>query len=71
MQVLRIEAVAQRVSFHPVHIRRLVRDGKFPAPIRLGENRVAWIEEEVEGWLVAKREERDASAGNQRVRSQV
>ena len=60
MRILRIDSVASRVSFHPVHIRRLVRDKKFPAPIRLGENRVAWIETEIEAWLESKREERDA-----------
>jgi len=60
MRVLRIDAVAAQVSFHPVHIRRLVKDGKFPSPIRLGENRVAWIESEVFAWLVKKREDRDA-----------
>jgi len=52
--------VAARVSFHPVHIRRLVRNNKCPAPIRLGENRVAWIESEIDAWLESKREERDA-----------
>jgi prophage regulatory protein len=60
MRVLKIDAVATRVSFHPVHIRRLVRHDKFPAPIRLGENRVAWIEAEIDEWLEGKRQERDA-----------
>jgi len=62
MRVLRIDAVSARVSFHPVHIRRLVRSNKFPAPIRLGENRVAWIETEIDEWLETKRMERDAAA---------
>jgi prophage regulatory protein len=61
MRVLRIDAVAAQVSFHPVHIRRLVKDGKFPSPIRLGENRVAWIESEIDEWLERKRQERDAT----------
>ena len=61
MRVLKIDAVATRVSFHPVHIRRLVRNDKFPAPIRLGENRVAWIEAEIDEWLEGKRQERDAA----------
>jgi predicted DNA-binding transcriptional regulator AlpA len=30
------------------HTERLVKEGKFPAPIRVGENRIAWIEEEVD-----------------------
>ena len=59
MRVLRIDAVADRVQYHPVHVRRLVKAGKFPAPIRLGENRVVWAEHEVDAWLYAKRRERD------------
>jgi prophage regulatory protein len=62
MQLLRINAVAERVKFHPVHVRRLIKAGKFPAPIRLGENRVAWIETEINEWLETKRMERDAAA---------
>jgi prophage regulatory protein len=61
MHVLRIDAVASRVSYHPVHLRRLIKAGKFPAPIRLGENRVVWIESEVDEWLETKREKRDAA----------
>ena len=60
MRLLRISAVAKRVEFHPVSVRRLIRDGNFPAPIRLGENRVAWIEAEIDEWLEGKRQERDA-----------
>ena len=59
MNVLKIDAVSSRVCYHPGHIRRLIRDGKFPTPIRLGENRVAWIESEIDEWLEAKRQERD------------
>lgn len=68
MRVLKIDAVATRVSFHPVHIRRLVRSSKFPAPIRLGENRVAWIETEIDEWLEMKRQERDAAIPKSGVR---
>jgi len=59
MRVLRINTVAERVQYHPVHVRRLVKAGKFPAPIRLGENRVVWAEDEVNAWLYSKRRERD------------
>ena len=68
MRVLKIDAVATLVSFHPVHIRRLVRNDKFPAPIRLGENRVAWIEAEIDEWLEGKRQERDAKISKSGVR---
>ena len=68
MRLLRISAVAKRVEFHAVSVRRLIRDGKFPAPIRLGENRVAWIETEIDEWLEGKRQERDATISKSKVR---
>jgi prophage regulatory protein len=39
---------------HPycrVHTMRLVKAGKFPAPIRIGANRVAWDEAEIDAHL--------------------
>jgi prophage regulatory protein len=68
MRLLRINAVAERVEYHPVHVRRLIRNGNFPSPIRLGENRVAWIEAEIEEWLEGKRQERDAKISKSGVR---
>jgi prophage regulatory protein len=35
-------------------IWRLRRAGKFPAPLRLGERRIAWRESEIEAWLVSR-----------------
>jgi len=37
-----------------------VRAGKFPAPIKVGQNRIGWIESEIDEWLNAKISERDA-----------
>jgi prophage regulatory protein len=39
---------------------RLIKDGKFPAPIRLSERKPVWIEAELDAWedsLVAEREQ--------------
>ena len=36
-----------------------LKAGKFPAPIRLCENRVVWAEDEVDALLYSKRRERD------------
>jgi predicted DNA-binding transcriptional regulator AlpA len=33
------------------HVRRLVREGKFPAPIAISEARIAWRSADVEAWL--------------------
>lgn len=32
-------------------IYKLVKEGKFPAPISLGERSTAWISDEVDGWI--------------------
>jgi predicted DNA-binding transcriptional regulator AlpA len=37
----------------------LIKAGKFVKPIRLVENRIGFIESEIDSWLKAKVEERD------------
>lgn len=37
-----------------VQLWRDIRKGKFPAPILLGENSVAWFADEVEQWLATR-----------------
>jgi prophage regulatory protein len=46
--------VSQRVSLCPASIDRKVKGGTFPMPIRISENRVAWLESEIDAWI-AKR----------------
>ena len=36
------------IDYSKAHLHRLIRAGKFPRPIKLGENRNAWIEEEID-----------------------
>lgn len=43
-----------------VHLHRLVKAGKFPKPVKLGRNRVGWLESEVAEWLNQRIAERDA-----------
>ena len=42
------------------HIRRLVKAGKFPAPIQLSENKIAWLEAEIDAMIAARAEERNS-----------
>ena len=48
MRILKIKEVAERTSISGSHIRRLSRDGKFPKPIPLTENRSGWLESDVD-----------------------
>jgi prophage regulatory protein len=40
-------------------VLRKVADGSFPRPVRLGERRVAWVENEIIEWEQERIEERD------------
>ena len=39
------------VSYSRPHLFRLIKADKFPAPVKLGENRNAWVEAEVDEWI--------------------
>ena len=59
MKVLRKTEVEKRVGYSGMHIWRMVRDKKFPAPLKLGPCRIGWLEEEIDDWIRAKVAERD------------
>ena len=48
---MRLREVQNKVSYSAPQIWRLEKAGKFPKRIRIGENRVAWLESEVNGWV--------------------
>lgn len=59
MRILSKRQVKELVLYSPQHIARLETAGKFPMRVKLGPNRVGWVEEEVLEWLevrLARRE---------------
>jgi prophage regulatory protein len=50
------------VPYSRPHLYRLIKDGKFPRPVHLGPNRIAFVEEEIDAWLAARVAERDGRA---------
>ena len=57
---------AQWVGFHPEHLMRLSRAGRFPRPIRLGCSTncaVRFVADEVDAWLAGRIADRDAGDG--------
>ncbi|MEQ1755280.1 MAG: AlpA family phage regulatory protein [Micropepsaceae bacterium] len=48
---LRWTQIARRIPLCRHQVNNLVKAGKFPEPIRLGPNSVAWSEQEIEQWL--------------------
>ena len=59
MKILRKPAVLEMVGYSGMHIDRLEKAGRFPKRVRLGENAVGWVEEEIDAWISAKVEARD------------
>lgn len=49
--MLRVGEVSREVGVSERTIYRKVRDGDFPAPVRIGKNSVAWHSAEVVAWL--------------------
>ena len=46
--------VQEIVTYSASHIWRLERSGQFPRRVRLGGNRVAWLQSEVNSWVDGK-----------------
>ena len=59
IRFLRLPEILRRVPYSEAHIWRLEKAGKFPRRVRIGANRIAWVESEVNNWVSSKLQERD------------
>jgi len=59
MRILSKRDVRALVLYSPQHIARLEKVGQFPRRVRLGPNRVGWVEDEVLDWLQQRINRRD------------
>ncbi|MBO6727311.1 MAG: AlpA family phage regulatory protein [Rhizobiaceae bacterium] len=62
MRILSKRQVKEMVLYSPQHIARLEAAGQFPKRIRLGQNRVGWVEDEVLDWLQERIDRREVPA---------
>ena len=53
-KLLMLSQVREIVPYSASHIWHLERSGQFPRRIRLGGNRVAWLQSEVNSWVDGK-----------------
>ena len=60
MKLLKKKAVCEMVSYSPAHVDRLEASGLFPRRVRLGQQRVAWVESEIQDWIAQRIAERDS-----------
>lgn len=51
---IRLKEVIERTGLPRSTIYQLIKSGDFPASIRLSKRTVAWVEGEVDEWIVTK-----------------
>ena len=59
-RLLRLKEVCRRTGKSRSDIYRNIAEGRFPAPVKLGERSSAWVESEISDWVAARIAERDA-----------
>ena len=45
------DEIGTLIPYSQNHLRRLEAKGQFPKRIRVGENRVAWLRDEIDSWI--------------------
>jgi len=60
-RLLTKKEVRHRVCYGFAHIDRLESQGRFPKRVRLGPNRVGWLESEIDEWIDERVRKRDSS----------
>jgi len=50
-KIISWKKVKERVPYTRQHCGRLEKQNKFPRRVRVGENRVGWVEAEIEAFL--------------------
>jgi prophage regulatory protein len=60
--MISMNEVCQRVLFSRVHVYRMMAAGTFPRPVKLGGQRIGFVEEEIDDFIRARIAQRDATA---------
>jgi prophage regulatory protein len=61
-RLISMREVADRVLFTPTHVGRLIKRKQFPAPLKLGASRIAFLESEIEQWIAERAAQREGVA---------
>lgn len=62
LRYLRLKEVSARVGLRSSSICRLMSLGQFPRQVKLSERSAAWVESEVEAFMLARAAERDSDS---------
>jgi len=61
IQLIPISDVIRMTSLGRSTIYRYISEGRFPRQVSVGEKNSAWVEEEVQEWILARIAERDSA----------
>ena len=50
-RLIRLPEVLKRTGFGKAWIYRLISEGRFPAPVKIGVRAVAFVESEIDAWI--------------------
>ena len=56
MQIIDLAQLMNKVPLGKSTIYAYVKAGKMPAPIKVGDRAVGWIESEIDAWLIERAE---------------
>ncbi len=59
MRLIRLKEVMNVTGLARATVYKYIKQSQFPASVSLGDRAVAWVESEVEEWILDKIEERD------------
>lgn len=56
--LLDMKQVCERISFNKSYVFRLVKEGRFPAPIKIGQKASRWTNIMVDDWITEQEKAR-------------
>lgn len=59
MRLIKLKTVMDSTGLARSTVYKFIAEGRFPKPVKLGVRMVAWVEEEVEEWILSKISLRD------------
>ncbi len=62
MKLIRLPKVMDYTGLARSTIYKYIAEGTFPKPVSLGSRAAAWVESEVQEWILTRIEERDAQS---------
>ena len=60
MRLIRLKEVMSRTGLGRTSIYNFMNAGTFPKSVQLGERAVAWVDEEIDAWILDKLERRNS-----------